>query len=45
MGLPIARLIVEMHGGRIRIESDGARGTTMVFTLPAEPPAAAIAGA
>jgi signal transduction histidine kinase len=42
LGLPIARLIVEMHGGHIRVESDGARGTTMVFTLPAEPPAAAI---
>lgn len=39
LGLPIARLIVEMHGGQIRIESDGTRGTTMVFTLPAEPPA------
>ena len=44
LGLPIARLIVEMHGGHIRVESDGVRGTTMLFTLPAEPPAPAIAG-
>ncbi|MDP2327971.1 MAG: CHASE4 domain-containing protein [Dehalococcoidia bacterium] len=44
LGLPITRLIVEMHGGHIHVESDGTHGTTMVFTLPAEPPAAAIAG-
>ncbi|GMU40789.1 MAG: hypothetical protein AMXMBFR23_16550 [Chloroflexota bacterium] len=43
LGLPIARLIVEMHGGRIHVESDGERGTTVVFTLPAEPPAPALA--
>lgn len=43
LGLPIARLIVEMHGGRIHVESDGRTGTTVVFTLPAEPPALALA--
>lgn len=43
LGLPIARLIVEMHGGRIRVESDGHRGTTAIFTIPTEPSATAIA--
>ena len=37
LGLPIARLIVELHGGRIWIESDGATGTTVLFTVPAPP--------
>lgn len=37
LGLPIARLIVELHGGRIWIESDGATGTTVHFTIPAPP--------
>jgi PAS domain S-box-containing protein len=34
LGLPIARGIVEAHGGRIWMESDPARGTTVRFTLP-----------
>jgi signal transduction histidine kinase len=37
LGLTIARLIVELHGGRIWIESDGATGTTVRFTLPTQP--------
>ena len=39
LGLPIARLIVELHGGRIWIESDGASGTTVRFTIPTPPQA------
>ena len=38
LGLPIARGIVEAHGGRIWIESAPGAGTTVRFTLPrAEP--------
>ena len=34
LGLPIARGIVEAHGGRIWIESASGTGTTVRFTLP-----------
>jgi PAS domain S-box-containing protein len=34
LGLPIARGIVEAHGGRIWIESQPGVGTTVHFTLP-----------
>ena len=35
MGLALARRIVEVHGGRIRVESEGAgQGATFCFTLP-----------
>jgi signal transduction histidine kinase len=34
LGLPIARQIVEMHGGRIWFESRGADGTEFHFSLP-----------
>ena len=37
LGLPIAKLIVDLHGGRIWIESDGASGTTARFTVPSPP--------
>jgi len=35
LGLPIARGIVEAHGGRIWLESRLGEGTTVRFTLPA----------
>jgi len=34
LGLPIARRIIQGHGGTIRIESVVNRGTTVVFSLP-----------
>jgi signal transduction histidine kinase len=34
LGLPIARAIVEAHGGRIWVESKLGEGTTIFFSLP-----------
>jgi light-regulated signal transduction histidine kinase (bacteriophytochrome) len=36
LGLTISRRIVEMHGGRMWVESDGQTGSTFLFTLPVQ---------
>jgi signal transduction histidine kinase len=36
LGLPIAKYLVECHGGRIWFESELGKGTSFFFTLPVE---------
>jgi signal transduction histidine kinase len=36
LGLAIARGIIEAHGGRIWVESEPGKGTTVTFTLPVD---------
>jgi len=36
LGLPIARGIVEAHGGKLWVESESGKGSTFFFTLPAQ---------
>jgi CheY-like chemotaxis protein/anti-sigma regulatory factor (Ser/Thr protein kinase) len=45
LGLSISRKFVEMHGGKMRLESQVGAGTTITFSLPLEmPPPVARAG-
>ncbi|MFC1607828.1 ATP-binding protein [Candidatus Latescibacterota bacterium] len=34
LGMPIAKSIIDLHGGTIRIDSNPGKGTTVFFTLP-----------
>jgi two-component system, NtrC family, sensor kinase len=36
LGLALSRRLVELHGGRIWVDSELGRGATLVFTLPAK---------
>jgi signal transduction histidine kinase len=38
LGLSITKALVELHGGRIWVESELGRGTTFSFMLPLSPP-------
>jgi signal transduction histidine kinase len=38
LGMPIARSLVEAHGGRIWLTSEPGKGTTFYFTLPVKSP-------
>jgi two-component system NtrC family sensor kinase len=40
LGLPLAKRFVELHGGRMWVESEVGRGSTFTFALPLRPRAA-----
>ena len=39
IGLPLAKRLVEAHGGRLKVESEEGKGTRVFVTLPTEDPA------
>ena len=43
LGLPIARRLAELHGGKLLLSSEPGKGTTVRVSLPAHPPAVPVA--
>jgi signal transduction histidine kinase len=37
LGLPLSRRFIELHGGRLWVESEPGIGSTFSFTLPVAP--------
>ena len=36
LGLSVAKAMIELHGGRIWVESEEGKGSTFIFLLPVE---------